>query len=462
MAALKVEQESSNQLVLGIPASQRLPNIISLVFFLIVAFSFLSSLFEGNLTEDPISVLVLLFFGFFGLRTLYSALVTTRVTIDASARRAIRTTTLLGFPIGRIELPLSGVRRVIVGSRAPVMYNQARARGVWQVTFDAADAAPFVVNSSGTHDEMLSLGKKVAALLNMPLTDELERAQREMQAAPEARPIEDFGGGGGTAYAPPIVMPAPFGGSPASQLPEKNPPPNILAADSESPEHARFEQEAAEETMPEPAAPAAPMPGAMPPTGQMEGGTAPIYSAPPPLELPDQPPLVSTTPPPTPIPDFPSALEGPATSAPPRRRSLQELQKAIADDPTDSVAYYQLARLLQAGGDLDQALTMYQTAVRLDPMNGSIQNDLGVAYFQRGNLKDAEMSFRRAVGLDPFSAPNHYNLGVLLARTGRRKDAEQEFSRVQQNATSEQERQLAANASSGRLSPPMPSEVSWA
>jgi hypothetical protein len=456
MAALRVEQESSNQLVLGTGLAHRFPNLVSLAVFLLVALSVLSSLAGGNLAEDPVSILVLLFFGFFGLRSVYSAVVTTRIRIDGTARSATRTTSLLGVPIGRNELPFERVRRIIVGSRLPVMTNRGGARGTWQVTLEASNAPSIVVNSSGTHDEMLTLGNKVAALVNKPLTDELEEARSQMQAPPEFRPIEGFGGGGGTTFAPPVAAPFPFGGSgTASQLPEKTPPPNTLATDSESPEHARFEQEAAETTPPESTTPVAPTPSAMPPGGQSGAGTAPISSAPPALELPDQPPLGSIAPASTPIPSLPGAVQESTTASPPRRRSFEELQKAIADDPTDSVAYFQLARLLQSRGAYDQSLDMFQNAVRLDPMNGSIQNDLGVAYFQRGNLKDAETAFRRAVGLDPFSVPNHYNLGVLMARTGRRKDAEQEFNRAQQNARNDQEAQLVADALRGRMNPPM-------
>jgi hypothetical protein len=448
MAALRVVQESPNQLVLGTPLGQRIPNLVSFAVFILVGYSILSSLFGGGFGEDPTSILVLLFFAFFGLRSIYSLLVTTTVKIDATARLATRTTSALGFPFGRISLPLERVRRVIVGSRAPVAFTQAQTRSGWLVTLEAADAPPFVVNSNGTHDEMLAFGSKVAALARKPLTDELELARAQTQSAPVLQPIQDFGGGSSTTYAPPVALPSPMGGQrPASPLPDKFPPPNTLASDSESPDHSRFEQEANQ-----------PAPSTDPGTGMGQGTPPMTYSAPPALELPNQPPLESLAPISTAMPTVPSAAEEPEASMPPRRRTLQELQKAIADDPTDSVAYYQLARMLQIRGSFDQALELYQNAARLDPMNGSMQNDLGVLYFQRGKLKEAEVSLRRAVGLDPFSVPNHYNLGLLLARTGRRKDAEQEFSRVQQNANSDNERRLAADALSGRISAPVLSE----
>ncbi len=117
--------------------------------------------------------------------------------------------------------------------------------------------------------------------------------------------------------------------------------------------------------------------------------------------------------------------------------------------------YYRLARLWQTRGGLNQALEAYQGALRLDPLNPAMQNDLGLLYFQRGNLKEAEGAFRRANGLDPFAAAPHYNLGLLLLRTGRRAEAVEEFRRAAQNATSDAEQQRYMNAQNGTLGGPM-------
>ena len=64
----------------------------------------------------------------------------------------------------------------------------------------------------------------------------------------------------------------------------------------------------------------------------------PTFMSPPALELPNQAPMESVTYAPTAIPAEPSAPVVSAPSVPPRIRSVEELQKAIADDPTDSVA----------------------------------------------------------------------------------------------------------------------------
>ncbi len=119
------------------------------------------------------------------------------------------------------------------------------------------------------------------------------------------------------------------------------------------------------------------------------------------------------------------------------------------------MAYYRLARFWHSRRSANQALDAYQNAVRLDPMNGAMQNDLGVLYYQRGNFKEAETALHRAIGLDPFAGVTHYNLGLLLMRTGRRAEAQQEFSRAAQNAASDTEQQRYTNMQNGMAGEPM-------
>lgn len=445
MAELRVVEDSPSRLVLGTPLAQRLPNLVTFLVLILVGFSVLSPLFEGGLAEDPTLLLVLLFFGFFGLRSLYALVVTTTVSIDATARQATRSRSVLGAPIARTSLAFERIKQVLVGSRAPVIFNQTRSRPGWLVALESTDAPAFLVNSNGTHDEMLAVGNKISALSNKPLTDELEVARNLTEKAPDLPPIQDFGGGASTTIAPPIALPSPMGGlRPGLPRLDTLPPPNTLAADSESPEHARFEQQASQLDK---------SPSQSGETGS--GMPATIYSAPPALELPYQPPLGSAPPVETAVPEMPSALEEPPRRAPTVRRNLQQLQQAVADDPTDSVASFQLARMLQTRGSLNQSMEMYQLSARLDPMNGAIQNDMGVLFFQQRKLKDAELAFRRAVGLDPFSVYGHYNLGLVFARTGRGKEADQEFNRVEQNAESDDDRRLAGEARNGRYGPPI-------
>lgn len=444
MAALKVVDESPNQLVLGVPLAQRLPNLLSLVFFVLIGFTLVSQLFEGNFGEDPGSLVVLLFFGFFGLRSVYSLLVTDIVKIDGTARIVSRSTSILGARLRGTDLPFNNVRRIVVGSRAPMGFGQAMSRGGWMLTLETTNGPALVMNWNGSHDEMVALGNKAAGLMNLSLSDEAQPAA-DAPVAQDYKPIQDFGGGATSTYAPPVAFPSMMGrSSPASQLPEKIPPANTLPIDSESPEHSRFEEEANQSP---------PSTDAGTDLGQPALSTT--YNAPPAMDFPSQPPMEGAGPVPISDTDVPSSLDVPAASKPLPKRSIQELQKAIADDPTDSVSIYQLGRALHARGAYDQAMDLYQNAVRLDPMNGSMQNDLGALYYQKGKLKEAELAYRRSVGLDPFSVSNHYNLGILFAKSGRRMEAEQEFNRVQQNAGSDAERRLASDALSGRMTAPI-------
>lgn len=391
MAKLKLKEETARRIVLETPLGERLSNLTGLVIFFCVAYSILSTLFGGAFSGDVFSLLVMLFMLFVGLRALYSALSTTTVTLDLTARLATRTRALAGLPLQRAELPLDRVRRVVVDWGGPQL--AAAREGFWRVSLEPTTGANFVVNVPGTRGEMLALGQKLSAFLNKPLRDDSEAAAT---AFVQTTAVD-------SGYAPPITAPTSFGDMLPAPPPDNAPPPNVFVADSPSPEHTRFEQEARGETAEEAV---------------------------------------------TPVPEI--TLAAPAPSSPPRRRSFDELKQAVAVDPSDSAAFYLLARAYYARRMFDQAAVAYANAIRLDPLNTAAQNDLGVLYLERGKLKEAEAVLRRALALEPFAAHIRYNLGLLLLRRKRQKEALQEFQRAIENAADEQERRIYAAALQGR------------
>ncbi len=505
MAALSVKNESGNRITLGTTLAQRLSSLFSLLVLIVIALSFVPNLFGGGGFDNPLLVISLLFIVLFLFGQFRSIVSSTTVAIDATARTASRTTTLVGVPVSMKALPFDRIRRVNVSSRMPVAAGQSSARPVWQLSLEPTEGQSLVVNSAGTHDEMRNLGGKIAAMMNRPLVDDMDRARQAGAPDQGYAPIQDFGGGGGGSYAPPVAAPGRLGRGPqASPLPEKNPPPNVLTTDSGAPDQTLYGGQGEQMSPASPAMPDTGMPPLTPatsgpslqppldtgmppvfsapatPTAQpppnmgmppefstpagpssqppMDAGMPPIFTSSPPMELPDQPPLggASGEPPSSARSSSSSYDAQPSRPAlPARPRSFEELQKAVADDPTDGAALYELGRFWQSRRAFDQAQTAYLSAAHLDPLNAALQNDLGVLYFQRGNAKEAEATLRRAAGLDPFSAISQYNLGLVLWRQGRRNEAIQAFDRAVQNATTDAERQRYANAKQGMLSDPI-------
>lgn len=79
------------------------------------------------------------------------------------------------------------------------------------------------------------------------------------------------------------------------------------------------------------------------------------------------------------------------------------------------------AQLIQRGlaaqqaGNLDQALTYYQAALAKQPRNVAALYDIGTVYQARNDTARAATWFQRAIGVNRNFAPALYDLGVIEA-----------------------------------------------
>jgi tetratricopeptide (TPR) repeat protein len=111
-------------------------------------------------------------------------------------------------------------------------------------------------------------------------------------------------------------------------------------------------------------------------------------------------------------------------------KAASALQKAIALDPASADAYIVLGDVLESDNKLEEALPIFQTAIREQP-------DLYIGYFycgkilvklNDGRLEQAIQSLRKAVQLRPGFAEGHYELGRALERGGRLEEAIMEYT----------------------------------
>jgi tetratricopeptide (TPR) repeat protein len=73
--------------------------------------------------------------------------------------------------------------------------------------------------------------------------------------------------------------------------------------------------------------------------------------------------------------------------------------------------------------NLEEALSLLQKAVKLDPQNYAYLDTLGWAYFKRGKYDLAEADLRKAVERNSTDPTVHDHLGELYEKTGRLKQA---------------------------------------
>ena len=105
-------------------------------------------------------------------------------------------------------------------------------------------------------------------------------------------------------------------------------------------------------------------------------------------------------------------------------KALNANQVAVALNPKDAEARYNLGSALQELGRLDAAEVSYKQAIALSPRYTEAHYNLGIVLQELGRLKEAEASYIRVIALTPNSAKAHCNLGNTLHALGRLNEAE--------------------------------------
>jgi tetratricopeptide (TPR) repeat protein/mono/diheme cytochrome c family protein len=148
------------------------------------------------------------------------------------------------------------------------------------------------------------------------------------------------------------------------------------------------------------------------------------------------------------------------------RRVLQEAlaRHNVEKNPADFEAHYNLAAMLQARGEVAEAMKQYELALRLRPENATVNNafaaanmaaghperairyleaalrsrpdyfdaqyNLGMALAMREDFEGAVEHFRAAVRINPQDSNAEANLGGALAETGNWKEARTHLERA--------------------------------
>jgi len=85
--------------------------------------------------------------------------------------------------------------------------------------------------------------------------------------------------------------------------------------------------------------------------------------------------------------------------------------------------YLNEALALERQGDYEAALTSYRLALRDQPANPRILQNMAIAFTKTNQHEDAIRHYRRALELDSDLAGAHYGLAFLLLRRGERETA---------------------------------------
>ena len=105
-------------------------------------------------------------------------------------------------------------------------------------------------------------------------------------------------------------------------------------------------------------------------------------------------------------------------------KNLETLWRdTLAKNPSAWMAHYNLANLLQARGDTDEAIERYRRATQIKPDFAEGHYNMGVALRSAGKLSAAVEQFRKALQIEPRHADAHNNLGAALSEQGMHEEA---------------------------------------
>jgi len=127
-----------------------------------------------------------------------------------------------------------------------------------------------------------------------------------------------------------------------------------------------------------------------------------------------------------------------------RKGELKAAEKfylqAAAKDPRCSKAYSRLGVIyLENGEEWEDAEAAFRQALKTDPQNGFILNNLGLVLYHQDKFADAIRHFELAVRQDELNAARHANLGMANMAMRQYAKAESAFKRALKLAPNELE-----------------------
>ena len=104
-------------------------------------------------------------------------------------------------------------------------------------------------------------------------------------------------------------------------------------------------------------------------------------------------------------------------------QAQESFRKSIAKHPSNSLAHFELGKLLHLRNDLPAAQKALLEAVRLEPKNPQYLQKLGAVCLALKELDEALVYLERAAALDPNSSQAYYSLSQAYQRQGEREKA---------------------------------------
>ncbi len=112
-------------------------------------------------------------------------------------------------------------------------------------------------------------------------------------------------------------------------------------------------------------------------------------------------------------------------------KGLAEGERAVALNPSGADVHAHYAAILIFAGRPEEAIPMFQKAIRLNPFSpGSYYLTFGVALQNLGRYEEAVAAYKKVLQLSPDSILAHIYLAGTYSMMGREKDARAEAAEI--------------------------------
>ena len=109
-------------------------------------------------------------------------------------------------------------------------------------------------------------------------------------------------------------------------------------------------------------------------------------------------------------------------------KGIEYLNKEIALNPSNGMAFYRVGEALTRQLKWDDAIPPLQKSIWLNPFFSGPYIVLGKVYLKKGVLGNAESVLRRAIAMDPNNFGAHHLLAQTLQQNGKIDEAKTEFA----------------------------------
>ncbi len=98
-------------------------------------------------------------------------------------------------------------------------------------------------------------------------------------------------------------------------------------------------------------------------------------------------------------------------------------KKIFGNEEQDHVDYYEEGLQLMSVGKYHEALTSFRLALREDPRDATVLQQIAITYTRIGMTDEAIKTYRAVLEKDASSSGAHYGIAFLLLKEGRQAEA---------------------------------------